>query len=73
MKIIYLLLFEITSLQTLARRKKEEVARRKKFSSRYVSTYHEGIITAYFLSRYASVSTNFFRVFGFKVGLSGIC
>ena len=40
MKIIYLLLFEITSLQTLARRRKEEVARRKKFSSRYVSRGH---------------------------------
>ena len=42
-------------------------------SSSDLVTYNNCIITVYFWSRYTSASTNLFRLFDFKVGLSGIC
>ena len=42
-------------------------------SGSHLGTYNNCIITVYFLSRYVPVSTKFFRVFDFKVGLSGSC
>ena len=42
-------------------------------SSSHIGTCNNCIIMVYYLSWYALVSTNVFRVFDFKVGLSDSC